>query len=88
MYVLEEYLAVTILAVVLGVAGMAVVVLVLTLLEDDHFFDRAFLTGTFALPPSWPRIWLAMRIGEMWRAMHMSFGRHAELWWRRVCSRP
>ena len=88
MYVLEEYLAVIVLAVVLGIAAMAILALVLTLREEDRFFDHALLTGTFAPPPSWPRIWLAMRIAERWRALPISFGRCAKLWWRRVCPRP
>jgi hypothetical protein len=85
---LEEYLAVIVLAIVLGIAAMTILALVLMLHEEDSLFDRALLTGTFALPPSWPRIWLAMRIAKKWRALPMSFSRRAKLWWRRVYPRP
>jgi len=88
MYVLEEYLAVIILAIALGIAGMAIVVLVLMVYDEDRLSHRALLTGSFALPPSWSRVWLAMRIAERWRALPMCFGRRAKLWWRGVYPRP
>ena len=88
MYVLEEYLAAIILAIALGIAEMAILVLVLMVHEEDRLLDRALLTGSFALPPSWSRVWLAMRIAERWRALPISFGRRAKLWWQRVYPRP
>jgi hypothetical protein len=88
MYALEEYLLVVVVAIVLGTLGTAILALVIRLQDLDHLFDRALRTGSFALPPSWSRVWLAMRIAERWRALPMSFGRRAKLWWRRVYSRP
>jgi hypothetical protein len=88
-YILEEYLAVIVLAIALGVAGTAMLILVLPLNEEeDRLFEHALPTGTFALPPQWPRLWLLMTVAEMWRALSISFGRRAKLWWRRVYPRP
>jgi hypothetical protein len=68
-YVLEEYLAVIVLAIVLGIAAMAILALVLTLHEEDQLFDHALLRGSFALPPSWPRLWPLMKIVETWQGL-------------------
>jgi hypothetical protein len=64
MYVLEEYLAVIVLAVVVSFAGSLAVVLLLTPNEEARFFGKALSTGSFAMPPSWPRLWPLMKIVE------------------------
>jgi hypothetical protein len=87
-YVVEEYFAAIVLAIVLGIAAMPILALVLKGHEEDQLFDRALMTGTFALPPSRPRVWVAIWIAERWRAFATSFGRRAELCWRRVWRKP
>ena len=84
MYVLEECLAVIVLAIVLGVAAMVILALVLTLHEEDRLFDHALLTGSFALPPSWPRLWAVMKIAERWQGFSVSSSQKARRVFRRL----
>ena len=56
MYVVEEYLAAIIMAVVVSFAGSMSLLLVLTLQEEKQFLDRGLFTGRFVMPPSWPRL--------------------------------
>jgi len=84
MYVLEEYLAVIILAIALGIAGMAVVVLVLMVHEEGRLLDRALLTGSFALPHSWPKLWAVIKIAERWQRFSVSSSQKVRRVFRRL----
>jgi len=72
MFVLEEYLAVIVLAVVVSFGGALIVVLLLTLNEEARFFGKALSTGSFAMPPSWPRLWPLMKIVETSQRLSVS----------------
>jgi len=69
MFVLEEYLAVIVLAVVVSFAGSMILLLVLTLQEEKQFLDRGLFTARFVMPPSWPRLWALMKIVETWQRL-------------------
>jgi hypothetical protein len=84
MYVLEEYLAAIVLAIGLGIAGMAILVLVLMVHEEDRLLDRALLTGTFALPHSWPKLWAVMKIAERGQRFSVSSSQKARRVFRRL----
>ena len=72
MFVLEEYLAVIVLAVAVSWAGALIVLLLLTLDEEARFFDKALSAGSFAMPPAWPRLWALMKIVETWQRLSVS----------------
>jgi hypothetical protein len=72
MYVVEEYLAAIILAVVVSFAGALIVLLLLTLDEEARFFDKALSAGSFAMPPAWPRLWPLMKIVETSQRLSVS----------------
>jgi hypothetical protein len=72
MFVLEEYLAVIVLAVVVSFAGALIVLLLLTLGKEARFFDKALSGGNFAMPPSWPRLWPLMKIVETSQRLSVS----------------
>lgn len=72
MFVLEEYLAVIVLAVVVSFAGALIVLLLLTLDKETRFFDKALSARSFAMPPSWPRLWPLMKIVETSQRLSVS----------------
>lgn len=72
MFVLEEYLAVIVLAVVVSFAGALVVLLLLTLDEEPRFFKKALSTASFAMPPAWPRLWALVKVVETWQRLSVS----------------
>jgi hypothetical protein len=80
MYVLDEYLMVVGLVVGVSFAGWVICMVVVILDKERHFFDSGFSPEIFALPPSWPRLWLAMRIADRWRAARPTLRQHARLW--------
>lgn len=77
MYVLEEYLAVIVLAIVLGIAATAILALVVGLHEEERLFDRVLLPGSLALPHSWPKLWAVMKIAERWQRFSVSSSQKA-----------
>lgn len=84
MYLLEEYVAAVALAILAGLAATIIWAVVLTLREEERSFDRALSTGCFALPPSWPRLWLVMAIAQRWRGVPVAISWRTRLWWRRL----
>ena len=84
MYVLEEYLAVIVLAIVLGIAATAILALVVGLHEEERLFDRVLLTGSLALPHSWPKLWAVMKIAERWQRFSVSSSQKARRVFRRL----
>jgi len=84
MYVLEEYLAAIVLAIVLGIVGIVILALVVGLHEEERFLDRALLTGSLALPHSWPRLWAVMKIAERWQRFSVSSSQKARRVFRRL----
>jgi hypothetical protein len=84
MFVLEEYLAVIVLAVLVSFAGSLILLLVLTRSEEAGFLDKAVSPGAFAMPPAWPRLRLATKMADRWRAVRLSVREHARLWSLRV----
>jgi len=82
--VLEEYLAAIILAIALGIEGMVIRALVLTRHQEGQLFDRALLTGSFALPPAWPGAWPLMKIVETSQRLSVSSSQKAKRGLRRL----
>ena len=100
MFVLEEYLAVIVLAVVLSFAGALIVLLLSTLDKEAGFFDKALSAGSFAMPPSWPRLWPLTKIVETSQKLSVSssqkvkralqrlhIGPWANSWWKTFSGR-
>jgi hypothetical protein len=84
MYVLEEYLAAIVLAIGLGIWGIAILTLVVGLQEEERFLDRVLLTGSVALPRSWPKLWAVMKIAERWQRFSVSSSQKARRVFRRL----
>jgi hypothetical protein len=84
MFVLEEYLAVIVLAVVVSFAGSLIVLLLLTPNEEARFFDKALSAGSFAMPPSWPRLWPLMKIVETWQRLSVDSSQEVKRVLRRL----
>jgi hypothetical protein len=83
MYLLEEFLAILVLATLLGFAGTVILIFTLMLHDEADFFDRALSTGSVALPPSWPEIWAVMKITERWQRFSVSSSQKARgIFWR------
>lgn len=84
MYLLEEFLAILVLATLLGSAGTVILIITLMLHDEGHLFDRALSTGSFALPPSWPKLWAVMKIAERWQKLSVSSSQKARRVFRRL----
>lgn len=84
MFILEEYLAAIALAILVALVGSVLVLTVLTLTREGDVFERSLLSGSVVLPPSWRRLWLAMKVADKWRALSVTRGHRSCPWWRRL----
>jgi hypothetical protein len=84
MYVVEEYLAAIVLAIGVSFAGWVILLVLAALHEEGHFLDRALSAGSFAMPPSWPRLWPLMKIVETSQRLSVSSSQKAKRVLRRL----
>lgn len=88
MFVVEEYLAAVVVAIAMSCVGFAILLVILKLTDEMDFLERAASRGGLALPPSWPRLWLLMKVVDRWQRVFLALGQRRKVWWRRVRTQP
>lgn len=58
--------------------------LLLMLRGEDRLFDPDLVTDIIALPPSWPNLWVVMKIVERWQRYSVSSSQKARRVFRRL----